>query len=259
MKTVIESVSPGMAKAYLALSRGNRNLRKIWVTQLARDMKAGRFLLSHESIAFLQDGSLFDGHHRLEAVVESGKTVEMRVTRGVSESCIHVVDRGRGRTTTDAYQISGEKWFNRQFAAVGRMWMTLLGKRYPTDAELFEFCSLNRLYIEEVLQIHTCNTRTIYSHTAVVAMLAIGIKMGKQDLLEGWFKCFSTGIASQEYQSSAVSLREWWLRSGNRNGGTDVRIELCHRIYGSMRAWCERRPLSKSYKAATIDWLEPAQ
>ena len=258
METKLELITPDIAKAYLATSRGNRSLRSIWVAQLARDMSAKRFKLTHESIGFLENGSLFDGHHRLEAVLLSGESVYMRVTRGVKEDCVNAVDRGRGRTTTDAYQIAGERWFSRQVAAVGRMWLILLGKRNPPDAELFEFCQANRSHIEFAKVNYAASANGIYSHACVITMLAVGVKAGKQDLLEGWYRCFSTGIATEEYQTSAICLREWWIRGDNRMGGSDRRERLCRRIYGSMRAWCERRKLSKSYEASSIDWLEEA-
>jgi hypothetical protein len=259
VETKLELITPETAKEYLATSRGNRTLRRVWVLQLARDMTAKRFKLTHESIGFLEDGSLFDGHHRLEAVVLSGESVYMRVTRGVKADCVNAVDRGRGRSTTDAYQIAGEKWFTRQVAAIGRMWMILLGKRNPTDAELFEFCQENRLHIESARIGCAGSAKSIYSHACVLTMLAVGMKAGKQDSLEGWYKCFSTGIATEEYQTSAICLREWWIRGDNRMGGTDRRERMCRRIYGSMRAWCERRKISKSIEASAIDWLEDAE
>lgn len=256
LETRVELITPEIAKLYLSLSKGNRAIRPIWVSQLASEMKAKRFLLSHESIGFLVDGSLFDGHHRLNAVIQSGETVQMSVTRGTPHESAMVVNRGRSRSTVDAYQMAGEQWFSRQYAAIGRMWMALLGKKSPSDSELFNFCVTNRLFIEIAIGDHERSKKTIFSHACVSTVLAIGIKAGKGDSLEGWYKCFATGIASEPWQTSAICFREWWLRGGNRNGGADVRLQLCKRCYGSMRAWCDRRSLSKSYEAATIDWLE---
>src|SRR5437870_5147015 len=76
MKIREMEVGPELATRWLEGNVHNRKLREDVVARYARDMKAGRWLLTHEPIAFNKNGdTLVDGQHRLWAVVESGATV----------------------------------------------------------------------------------------------------------------------------------------------------------------------------------------
>ena len=65
-------ISPPEAESILSRMAGNRKRRKTYVDTLAADMRAGRWVDTHEPIAMSVDGNLIDGQHRLAAVVLSG-------------------------------------------------------------------------------------------------------------------------------------------------------------------------------------------
>ncbi len=75
-------VTPAIAARWLRQNQGNRNLRSSTVDSYARDMAAEEWLLNHQGVAFDQAGVLFDGQHRLSAVVQSGATVILLVSWG---------------------------------------------------------------------------------------------------------------------------------------------------------------------------------
>ena len=87
MNIKVETITPSWASEVLE-KRNTRNIRfqKTWAEKLARDIKAGTFLLTHQGIAFDEDGILLDGQHRLAAVVMANKPVEMLVSRGIAVS-----------------------------------------------------------------------------------------------------------------------------------------------------------------------------
>ena len=102
MNTYIEKITPTKAEAYLLkIAPHQRPLRNSWVNNLAAIMQSGNFHLTHQGIAFDCNGYLFDGQHRLRAIVQSGTTVEMQVARGVSIDAWHATDIGRKRTYSD--------------------------------------------------------------------------------------------------------------------------------------------------------------
>lgn len=76
-------VTPELARQWLLLNNSNRTLQRKRVEDYAREMKAGRWYVTHQGVAFYDDGSLCDGQHRLAAIVMSGCTQEMRVTWGI--------------------------------------------------------------------------------------------------------------------------------------------------------------------------------
>lgn len=101
-------VTPEIAARWLDANTRNRNVRHATVSTYARDMHAGNWHLTGESIKFAADGSLLDGQHRLHAIIKSGVTVPMYVMRGITPEAQRVMDTGRKRTASDALAIKGD-------------------------------------------------------------------------------------------------------------------------------------------------------
>jgi len=108
MRTRLEEITPELALEYLKHNTGNRAIRQKAVDEYAQEMISNRWVATHQGIAFYDDGELADGQHRLLAIVESGCTVQMMVTRGiprkVAESGLvsgDMIDMGRTRSTAD--------------------------------------------------------------------------------------------------------------------------------------------------------------
>ena len=141
----ILDVSPGLAEEWLSKNPNNRNLRRPVVDSYARDMEAGHWLLNGETVKFSADGSLFDGQHRLHAIVQSGQTVPLVVIRGLSPDVMPTVDAGAKRTYSDALKLMGEDNTSTLAAVCRRavMWergqKTNTGAIKPTPLEMNDF------------------------------------------------------------------------------------------------------------------------
>lgn len=110
MQITIEKITPAIAAAYLECSNtANRPMRPQHVRALASDMRDGRWLLTHEPIAFAEDGVLLDGQHRLAAIAQSGKTVDLAVARACKRETFVVVGCGSIRKSSDVLAIAGEQ------------------------------------------------------------------------------------------------------------------------------------------------------
>ncbi len=103
-----ETITPEMARSYLASSPGNRTLRKGAIQRWAADAKAGRFMMNGETIKFDRHGKLRDGHHRMHAIIEAGVAVRVLVVRGIHEDAMPTVDGGNVRRNGDRLQMAGE-------------------------------------------------------------------------------------------------------------------------------------------------------
>lgn len=106
MNSVIELITPNMARAYLERNTQNRALRDTVVKNYAEIIKAGDWLLTHQGIAFDVSGRLLDGQHRLSAIVMSGIAVEMSVARGLPAEAFKTLDRGLARTLSDLTKLN---------------------------------------------------------------------------------------------------------------------------------------------------------
>lgn len=100
-------VSPDQAREWLSSSKGNRNLKQSTIDMLVREILADRWKPGASVIRFDEDGCLIDGHHRLTAVMKSGKTVLVDVARGVSSADSVAIDVGVSRSMVDIMTMRG--------------------------------------------------------------------------------------------------------------------------------------------------------
>lgn len=75
----IWEIGPDLAAKMLEQNQHNRNISERKVKEYARDMKEGRWMENSSSIAIDPNGNLFNGQHRLWAIIESGKTFRFHV------------------------------------------------------------------------------------------------------------------------------------------------------------------------------------
>ena len=118
-----ELITPEVAAQYLALSGRNRTLMPSLAARYAADQKAGDWLTTHQGLAFNEAGELVDGRHRCQGIIDSGVTVPMLVTRGLSPAAMEVIDRGRIRTMVHVLQILGLDVATPRLVAVARQMM----------------------------------------------------------------------------------------------------------------------------------------
>lgn len=110
METKVMLVTPEMAKKWLAQNmKNNRPVLRNTVHAYARQMRNGQWKLTHQGIAFDENGELVDGQHRLNAIIEANVSVMMNVTFNVHRAPgeVFTIDMGRKRTYANVAQMSG--------------------------------------------------------------------------------------------------------------------------------------------------------
>lgn len=121
MKTEVVLVTPLLAKKWLERNTDNRDIRPSVVTGLAESITRGEWVLSHQGIAFAKSGRLLDGQHRLLAIVEANRSVQLVVTRDVDDGAFTVMDIGTKRSVSDVLNTS------KSLAATARFFAVLEG------------------------------------------------------------------------------------------------------------------------------------
>jgi hypothetical protein len=105
---VVLDVTPAIADAWLSRCNShNRKLVDAHVERLMREMKAGRWRLTHQGIAFSTSRVLLDGQHRLWAVFLSGVTVPMRVFFNEPTQSLEAIDAGQARSNDQIITLAG--------------------------------------------------------------------------------------------------------------------------------------------------------
>lgn len=109
MTTKVETITPQIAIEILDKHNPrNRLVSDGTVNAYANDMRNNRWTLTHQGLAFDENGDLIDGQHRLWAVIFAEKAVEFNVTRGIPVkqmkggieiNSMDNIDNGRARST----------------------------------------------------------------------------------------------------------------------------------------------------------------
>lgn len=100
-----ESISPAQARKFLETNSINRLIRDSWVADLAARMRRGEWVLSPDPICVGTDGQLYNGQHRLWAVVYSETTQRFFFCRDCDPVVLRIIDSGNPRTVTDLVNI----------------------------------------------------------------------------------------------------------------------------------------------------------
>jgi len=108
INTTIMTVTPSKAKKMLEMNLNNRPLNGKHVAFIVSEIKNGNWRLNGESIKIGKD-RLIDGQHRLQAIVQSGKSMKTVVMTGIDDDVFDTVDTGRARKHADILALNGEK------------------------------------------------------------------------------------------------------------------------------------------------------
>lgn len=134
-----ETITPDMAKDFLVRNHSNRNVIKSRVAEYAEAMRTGKWRTTHEGIAIGAEGVLYDGQHRLKAIVEANVPIVLHVMRGLSPESRQVIDTGRSRSASDNIAIvEGVHLHRTQAAALNVIWMATIAKSVARNANADE-------------------------------------------------------------------------------------------------------------------------
>lgn len=101
------TVEPIDAERWLDQNEANRNVRQRVVNGYSRDMEAGQWLTTGETIKFDKAGNLLDGQHRLTSIVQTGIAQRLLLVHGLDPAVRTVIDTGAVRTGGDALRMAG--------------------------------------------------------------------------------------------------------------------------------------------------------
>lgn len=123
----VVTLTPAMAELILSTcNKGNRTLRPKRVAAYADAIRDGRWKLSSQGISLSRDGRLNNGQHRLNAIIEAGRPVQMMVVFGEDRAVFDVIDNGAIRGGSDTLHVAGYK-NTKTLAAAARLYVIVTG------------------------------------------------------------------------------------------------------------------------------------
>lgn len=215
-------ITPELASALLLHNKNNRNLRPMLVRQYAEDMRQGNFHMTHQGIAFYENGDLADGQHRLHAIVESGVSVWLQVTIG--EKVTGHIDIGAKRTELDALRICNPamSWANsRAVAMVNILKSVFPGTGIVTLTDKQAYLAANRTAFEFALDTYRGTVKNLCS-SAISLAFAMAYMDGVDPMvLKSAAGLLATGMlpdAPDPASNTMLSLRNYLQGHSGRSG-----------------------------------------
>jgi hypothetical protein len=98
-------ITPAVAVALLERNVANRAIARHRVARFAADIAAGAWEVNNNGLGIGADGQLYDGQHRLHAVILANRPAKMLIVRGLSPEARATIDQGRPRSVGDNLRI----------------------------------------------------------------------------------------------------------------------------------------------------------
>jgi hypothetical protein len=234
-------ITPEMAKRCLAKNPQNRPINEFKVAQYRDDILRGRWRLTHQGIAFDDEGNLIDGQHRLRAIVAAGIPVEMLVTRGLSRNTIIAIDEGLKRSITARGVFLGKPW-RKEHGAVARIL-----EKGPMDSGAYTHAVLIE-WIEkywdglEFAVSHSNGVQSLFA-PAVVVIARAAYTRDRERLVE-FIKVFKNEYEGDPANRAAITLKKH-LRDIPSTLLRNARMEIYMKTEVCLLAFLERRPLTQ--------------
>ena len=212
MTTVVEKITPEIAKKYLEMSKGNRSISRATVDAYARDMRRGKWSLNGEPISFDEDGYFKDGHHRLYACIEANSPFWTNVVRGADRDAVY--DQNRVRSLRDQFKIDGEDTALCDFlllATIRRHLLVKKGISKATGSEVKEFYHRNDEALARAFAIARQGSSLMRKAPVVYAVFCASVCGVHTDVLNRFCEVCAYGTLRDASETSALKLREYLL------------------------------------------------
>lgn len=172
----IVDVTPEMARSWLSNQHEHqRPVRATKVEDYAIVMRNGQWKCTSQGITFDTRGKLMDGGHRLHAVIESGCTIQMRVTNGEDPKNFPAYDDGVPRSPSDrTLLIEGDRGKNKTLVTLVRAYVTsaiLKNSVYTSPQELREHYVRHKRGFDMILESNI--PALLRKNSSVMAAVAI--------------------------------------------------------------------------------------
>ncbi len=249
MKSRVELITPEMACEWLKRNTRNRPVNRGHLDRLVRDLKANRWVLTHQGIAFGIDGTLLDGQHRLTAIAEAGIPAMCVVWDDVAEQSILGMDQGKDRNGKDVMAIAdGEKLSVREAACVNAMIKGMMLSPVTLTAQ--EQASSYREHLDAArFALALLPAKKVgLKRAQVAAVVARAYYTVDHDLLRRFCAALMSGLVKGDIDATVIVLRDYLLSSGS-NGSSTTQAETYRKVARALDAYRKGERLGKLYAA----------
>ncbi len=246
-------VTPELAEEYLEANTDNRRLVAERVLRFGEDMEAERWRDYHpHGISFDREGRLVDGQHRLAAILLSGKSVVMRVTRGLDPEMQSVFDLGAPRMTGDVLRRGGILNSTHAGTIISMLYLydnypdvIWHNPRYPSKTYQLEYAKEHDAAIQTAIHAAQSVFRSTRIPRSVYGVLYLLVdRYGMTDSWDDWHSAVLSGAGLQK-GDARLTLRNYFAHEERMRdqGGIWSRQRRLALVLKAYRYYREEKPV----------------
>ena len=233
-------VTPEMARQWLMRNSFNRPLKPKVVDNYVRQIEAGNWHRTHQGIAFDEQGSVFDGQHRLHAIIRTGESLPMLIFLNENQSSHKSIDGGKQRTLLDVMRLEllDNTIKGKHICVLKEMWAGrhCKNQNHLSAAEVINLYRRHHVAVRFAVDVLG---DSIGNNTTLMAVIARAIHTVPKDKLLEFCSIFQTGSGDHPSAKLVLEFRQWFLRLRDRQEAT--RREIYKRASTVLKAFlnCE--------------------
>lgn len=215
----LKTITPEMAIKFLESNTQNRKLSQNQVLFYYKQMKAGEWHSTGDTIKFTKEGKLIDGQHRLSAIIKFAQPVKMFVAENLDAEAFDVLDTGKSRTASDILSANGAEKAN-HLASISRFVLLFQGgifshgwhkDKSPTNHDINLFNTKYPELIEILAFVMKMYRDFRYMPISVLGALYFLFSRKNQTKADEFFYQYSTGLDLKK-TSPVYHLRDRLIR-----------------------------------------------
>jgi len=248
--SVFLDMSPPIAEVCLTqYNSHNRKLVDTHAELLAGEMRAGRWRLTHQGIAFSVNRVLLDGQHRLWAVVLSETTVPMRVFFNEPAGAIGAIDAIRPRTNDEIITLAGGLGVvtRSELATLRAMLTGLDSYNRMAPGQEAEFLRCHRSAVEFAHSILPAARFRGVATAVTRGVLARAYYSADHGRLRHFADVLQTGISSGEEDQPVTLLLKFLMDAAQRRRGRPEVRERYGKTERALEAYLAEERLGRLY------------
>lgn len=206
---IMEIINPPKATEYLKKNvRNYRPVTQTIVDKYAEDMTIGKWEQNGESIKFYENGDLFDGQHRLNAIIKSKKSIPFMVERGIPNETT-IADWGGARTIVQ-WGKANNLMVTTMTQGIARAIIAGLSRGGVAKGKTTRFIEEHYDELKEAERLSTAGKRDSYGRRAPIGLAVYVVRklnLMNDIIIENFFRIFNTGtIQDKEPRDPSAPL-----------------------------------------------------
>lgn len=243
MKANVINITPEMAKKMLEKNVVNRSMSERRIGSYAELMKNGDWSLTHQGVAFYEDGTLADGQQRLSGIIRAGVPVNMLVVQGLKKSQSIHIDTHRPRSKMDGIKIGGlNGWITSKH--IGMLNLLAAPKRLSTE-EILSFADDMEIHMKAASECFVTNRRHLNPSVILGALMLAHFYGEKITKLRRFSEVLLSGVSESSDEKVIILAREAFMR--NTNNGESDKIEKLWKTQKAIHAYCRGETVNRLF------------